>query len=351
MLTLIFPLLSGCGDNLSMEEVRRPISFSPAVSVETKTTYRDKPDHPEILIAEGNQVSLFGTRIVNEGGPGETTSQVFQDRNETLECTDVPNPVTPDVQYSSVWNYTPLAYWQQTGHYYFAGVFPGSNNIGVESDYYLTIPYLAGNNDCDLMVARAYRDVATGGTDPVMLSFNHACSAVRVLFGIDASATENSYKLTAFQMEGLVQGGTLKVSSHLQTNPQIIQSDWIVGDSRGTLFPWSAASDADRITVAKPTDVNDPDQYTQFGWHYMVPQTLGATSAIRFSVSYNNETPVTTLLNITDCDGESGADTWVPRMVYNYFITITQSGLRVIVKTTPWDEVQVTTDIITFEPS
>ena len=83
----------------------------------------------------------------------------------------------------------------------------------------------------------------------------------------------------------------------------------------------------------------------------MVPQTLGATSAIRFSVSYNNETPVTTLLNITDCDGESGADTWVPRMVYNYFITITQSGLRVIVKTTPWDEVQVTTDIITFEPS
>ena len=66
-------------------------------------------------------------------------------------------------------------------------------------------------------------------------------------------------------------------------------------------------------------------------------------------VSYNGEDPVENVLSITDCDGVPGADTWIPNCVYNYYIMLTQSGLNVNIKATPWDEVQVTTEDFNFE--
>ena len=81
----------------------------------------------------------------------------------------------------------------------------------------------------------------------------------------------------------------------------------------------------------------------------MVPQQLNADSAVTFSVAYNDEDPVETTLSITDRDSSAGADTWHPNCVYNYYITLTQSGLELTVKAVPWDQVDVTTDAIMFE--
>ena len=81
----------------------------------------------------------------------------------------------------------------------------------------------------------------------------------------------------------------------------------------------------------------------------MVPQTLTAASAVRFSVSYNGQDPVTTVLSIENRDGEPGADVWGPNRVYNYYITLNQSGIDLTVTCTPWDEVQVTTEDFLFE--
>ena len=344
-LLMTITLLSSCGKEPSPGTDRQPMGFSPAVSVETKSSYREKPDDPAMLIAVGKQISLFGIRVVNEG-PGETKTTLFD--NRLLECTAVTNPST----FASVWNYeTPLEYWEQTGRYYFAGVFPYySNNADITNDNgLLNITYRAGEINTDLMVSRAYRDVeGAGGTNPVPLTFNHACSAIRVLFGTDAGAS--IYALDDFQIESVARAGTLRVSSRLTENPAIISSNWS-SSNRGTLFQWQAEDEESRIPVDNPSDTDDPEEYTLMGWYYMVPQTLNADSAIRFSVSYNDQTPVTTLLNISDCDGEPGNDTWIPNMVYNYFITLTQSGMYLRVETTPWDEVQVTTDIVTFEPS
>ena len=344
-LLMTIAMLSSCSNDPLPETDRQPMGFSPAVSVETKSSYREKPDDPSMLIAVGKQISLFGIRVVNEG-PGETKTTLFD--NRLLECTQVTNPST----FASIWDYeSPLEYWEQTGLYYFAGVFPFISNSAdiTNNNGLLNITYRAGEINTDLMVARAYRDVESAdGTTPVPLTFNHACSAIRVLFGTDAGA--NVYALNDFQIESVARAGTLRVPSRLTENPAIISSNWSYSNP-GILFHWEAEDAADRIPVANPSDVDDPEEYTQMGWYYMVPQTLNANSAIRFSVSYNGQPPVTTLLNISDCDGEPGYDTWIPNMVYNYFITLTQSGMYLRVETTPWDKVQVTTDIVTFEPS
>ena len=67
------------------------------------------------------------------------------------------------------------------------------------------------------------------------------------------------------------------------------------------------------------------------------------------SVSYNGQEPVTTTIDISDCDGTPGADTWAPNHVYNYFITLNQSGADIRVKTQDWSEVAITTDPFIFE--
>ena len=81
----------------------------------------------------------------------------------------------------------------------------------------------------------------------------------------------------------------------------------------------------------------------------MGPQYMSYNSAVSFSVSYNGQEPVTTVLSLTDCDNITGLDIWNPNCVYNYFITLTQSGLNLTVQAIPWDEVQVTTDSFIFE--
>lgn len=338
---LISVLLCACGKEKPVPGGRRPISFCPEISTRTKAL---KPDDPGILLTVGNQASIFCTRVVDP-----ESKQIIN--NRILQCDAVPDPSTPANPLSSVWNYNPVEYWEDSGDYYFTGVFPYSgDNITIDNAYYLNVRYLAGSNT-DLMVARAYRDASTN-TDPVPLEFKHTTSAVRILFGKASDSPSDNYALTDFQLESLNASGMFKVLTRLNTagiaaNP-ISPSNWTSG-APATLAAWSAESVGDRISIPHPADSDDPDGYMQMGWYYMIPQTLNTATAIRFSIVYNDEDPVETVLNITDRDGIPGADSWIPNCVYNYYITLSHSGLHLTVATTPWEEVQVNTDDINFE--
>lgn len=334
-------LLCGCRKDKVVPTGPRPISFSAGISTRTKAL---KPDDPTVLLTVGNKASIFCTRVEDP-----ESEQIIN--NRVLQCDAVPDPSTPANPLSSVWNYNPVEYWEDTGDYYFTSVFPhSSDNITIDNAYYLNVHYLAGSNT-DLMVARAYRDAAVN-TDPVPLEFKHTTSAVRILFGKASDSPSDNYSLTSFQLESINASGTFKVLTRLNTagiaSDPISPSNW-TSSSPGTLAAWQAESVGDRIAIPYPSDADDPDGYTQMGWYYMIPQTLGAETAIRFSIVYNNEDPVETVLSITDRDGIPGADNWIPNCVYNYYITLSQSGLNLTVKTTSWDEVQVSTDDINFE--
>lgn len=340
-LCLVAALLCGCGKEKHVSGGSKPISFCPGISTMTKAL---KPDDPSILLTVGNQASIFCTRVEDP-----ESRQIIN--NRVLQCDAVPDPSTPANPLSSVWNYNPVEYWEDSGDYYFTGVFPYSgDNISIDNTYYLNVRYLAGSN-IDLMVARAYRD-ASVNTDPVPLEFKHTTSAVRILFGKASDSPSDNYALTSFQLESLNASGTFKVLTRLNTAgiaaDPISPSNWTSG-APATLAAWSAESVGDRIAIPHPADSADPDGYLQMGWYYMIPQMLNAETAIRFSIVYNNEEPVETVLSITDRDGIPGADSWIPNCVYNYYITLSQSGLNLTVKTTPWDEVQVNTDDINFE--
>ena len=343
---MMLPLLAGCGKDLYPELTRDEISFSPAVSVETKTGSA-KPNDSSVLIADGKEVSLFGQLVLNEGEQNnETVTSIFN--NRILSCT-----------YSNgnyKWNYSPLQYWGEEGHYYFAAIYPyHASNVSLGNDFYVNILYRAGDNN-DLMVARGHRNMS-GGVDKsvVPLAFNHACSAVRFLFGKESTvATADEFTLTNFGLSGLAVSGTLRAQAKMTTNPLVSSSNhdaayWIPG-SLGSLFSWTANTQAARKNIPHPTTEHDPDGYLQMGWYYMVPQTLAATASVSFSISYSGQTPISTVFNITDRDGTAGADIWEPNQVYNYYITITKSGLSLTVVTTPWDSVNVSTDNITFMP-
>ena len=342
-LLLLSALLSACGREPVAEpaDTRVAIGFSPSLSVETKTDYRDKPDSAALLLHEGSEAGVIGTRIVNPG-VSEIPYTIFF--NTRLHCDGVESPLNPADSTDSYWNYSPLKYWEATGDYYFAAVFPYlPDNTTIDNAYFVSVQYQAGTNQ-DLMVARAYRRVETMGVKPVNLSFNHATSAVRFLFGKSSSSASDNYSLTDFQLTGLKVGGTLKVPSRISENQSVVWSNWAQG-ATGNLSSVTALP----LTVPHPDDSADPEDYVQVGWYYMVPQDMSADSAVRFSVSYNDNAPVTTVLSITDRDGVGGVDRWLPNCVYNYYITLTQSGLNLTVKAIPWDEVQVTTDPFQFE--
>ena len=337
-------LLSGCGKDgrTDVPEGPRPIKFTTGVSAITKAL---KPDDPTVLFTVGNRASVYATRVEDDIPENIMT-------NRELHCDEVTPPANPGDPYTGVWNYDNVVYWKDTGHYYFTGVFPKNDNASIDnSTYHLGFSYSAGTNT-DIMVARAYRDASTY-QDPVNLEFKHVTSAVRFLFGKSSSSDADQYALTSFQLENIVASGNFSLLTRI-TNPAsdpISSSNWSNSGYTTTLAAWTANTPAQRKTVTHPSDPDDPDGYTPMGWYYMVPHTLNASCRVRFSVSYNDGEPVETVLNfngVKDQTNTAGV-AWEPNHVYNYFITLTQSGLELTVQAVPWDEVNVTTDDFTFE--
>lgn len=371
---ILLTLLSGCAKESTsvVDTGREPILFGAAAynGVETKAfdpSDNTRPNDPRTLINVGNAVSLFG--VWRPTGNDSVYETLFNNRR--LRCNSVilsdpsdPLSFDPEDQNSSVWDYDPLEYWKNTGDYCFTAVSPyTTGDASINSVYELKISYRVGSNH-DLMVARAYRDREdpASGKDRVELAFKHVTSAVRFLFRT-ATDQGDKYKLTAFRLENLSPRGTLTIDSRLTAPINFEPSDgvnpagpdyplrWNAGaiGVLGTLFDWTADASDPEKTVPYPTYPDDPDDYAQMGWYYMVPHTLDAGASVIFSVSYDGQTPVETTINISDLELPAGADTWQPNHVYNYFITVSQSGANIEVVATPWDEVDITTDSITFE--
>ena len=337
-------LLSSCGKDgrIDVPEGPRPIKFTTGVSAITKAL---KPDDPTVLFTVGNKASVFATRVQDDIPENIMT-------NRELHCDEVTAPATPGDPYTGVWNYDNVVYWKDTGHYYFTSVFPKNDYAAIDnSTYKLGFSYSAGTNT-DIMVARAYRNASTG-QDPVNLEFKHITSAVRFLFGKSSDSPSDQYALTSFQLENIVVNGNFSLLTRI-TNPAsdpITSLNWSNSGYTTTLAAWTAQSNGDRKVVTHPSDPDDPDGYTPMGWYYMVPHTLNASCRVRFSVAYNDGEPVETVLNfkgVMDQTNTAGV-AWEPNQVYNYFITLTQSGLELTVQTVPWDEVSVTTDDFIFE--
>lgn len=340
----ILPLLSGCmKDREDNAGEPHAISFSNSIEAETKAAPL-KPNDPTILIHEGSSVGVFGTRVVNEA-----SEQLFYNRE--LICDAVLDPLTPENPLSSVWNYSPLEYWKDGGQYFFTAVFPYSeDNAKIINVNYLNMTFQASESK-DLMVARAYRDArGSYSKDPVNLQFKHATAAVRFLFGKASTSPSDNYALSSFKLENLSAAGTLNVISMITDANQnkIELSNWTPG-AIGDLFSWTASSSLTRKVVPHPSDSDDPEDYLQMGWYYMVPQEISSDATLLFSISYNGGDPVEIPINIFDRDGTPGADSWEPNCVYNYYITLTEGGLDLTVKTVLWDEVTVTTDDVIFE--
>lgn len=339
-LVLAFVLLSSCELDPVVDDSSMPICFSAGETVETKAL---KPNDKTVLLKQGNQVSIFGTRVYND-----TPEDVFV--NRTLTCDAAPSLSTPTDLLSSDWSYTPLEYWKNDGDYYFSAVFPFDGNIIIDNSYTLNVSYYPAEKNIDLMVARAWQNAAQS-KDPVNLTFKHTTAAVRFLFGKSSASSEDQYQLTSFQLENIIPSGRFKMLTRVASPLTITLSDWAIQSTYiNPFFTWTATP-SDQKTITHPSDAGDPDGYTAMGWYYMVPQTLSPDASVRFSVSYNNGPSVETVLNIygvLDQNSEAG-HTWEPNQVYNYFITLNQSGLDLTVRRTLWDEVQVTTDDFNFE--
>ena len=339
ILLLLLPLLSGCGKDPSLEVPGHPILFAPTVSVDSKAS---KPDNP--VIQDGSKANIIGIRKVDD-----TSASVFES-NEILEYDQ-----TTD------WTYSPLKKWETTGHYYFAGVFPTPSDLSdiqFINNQNIRIVYKPANN-YDMMLARNDRDRSNGGgTEAVELLFKHTCSAVRFLFG----ATADDYVISSFKLISLAQSAVLTVPI-IPAGPDDIRDGWDSYVYHENLFEYPTHTPGETwpmpVREVDPGATVNPDNYTPFGWYFMLPQTMQAASAVSFSVqkivSYEQGQPVygdpiTTVLSITDRDGLPGADTWIPNDVYNYYITISEKELYLTVKTTEWDDVDATTDDISFEP-
>lgn len=362
---LAVTILTGCVKDKpsTMDEGKHPILFSAASGVTTKTydPYDNlRPNDPSTLIREGHEISLFGVWLSDKDDDSDYETVFY---NRRLHCDNVylsdptdPLSFDPEDQNSSTWNYDPLEYWKNTGAYKFTAVSPYSaSDATINSAYDLKISYRVGSNQ-DLMVARAFRVEPDDGKDRVALEFKHVTSAVRFMFGTAADEGDK-FKLTSFRLDNLSPRGTLTIDRRL-TAPINFEPggpdyplDWTAGaiGVLGSLFTWSAEASDPEKTIPYPSDPNNPDDYIQMGWYYMVPHTLDAGAAVVFSVSYDGQPAVETVINISDCELPAGADVWSPNHVYNYFITLEQSGADIQVIATDWDEVSITTDPFVFE--
>lgn len=349
MFFLVSVLLAGCGKGTDdVLAGRRPIVFSACdASLETKGI---KPDDASVLLSVGNSAVIFASRYDNSSWESVIS-------NRPLTCTAVTNPAAPTNPASSTWTYPNVEYWEDTGQYVFTSIFPRSLTTGSgltldNSTYNISVNYSAGS-PADMMVARVSQDASTN-TSPVNLSFKHATSAVRFLFG---KSSDDDFKLTSFQVENVAASGTFSIGARIISDAELAlsSSNWSNGNPVATLYSWTAEDVSHGISISRPSVANDPgkcDEYTPRGWYYMVPQTLPPTARVRFSVSYNGGTPVETVLNIYDVydsTNDERGTSWEPNCVYNYFITLNQSGAHLTIQTVPWDKVQVTTDDITFQ--
>ena len=327
-------LLVGCGKNPvpSADETDGAILFGVQQMGLSTKALSTAPDDANYLIADGNQIGVFGTWTSPESVSTDVFSKI---------------PITCKEESAGVfkWEYSPLKYWRKNGFYDFSAIFPYTANCqyGTNGNK-LVASYSMHAENYDLMVASATRDLsAVDDTSPVNLTFQHAMAAVRFVFCKGSEA--NNYYLDTFQLEYLhavgilvYNGGTVTVNNW---NPAQFRSP--------TVLEWSAEGDlSKRISI--------PDNYSDYPkdeWHYVIPQHLryddGSHPTVYFSVHVNDDTtPVYTTLPLPETYDNGQDVVWEPGKMYTYYILIQPSKAYITVQVTPWDSYYVAVDDVNF---
>lgn len=325
-------LLTGC-ERETWPDTEECMCFSATQGAMSRAVSSIQPDAQDYLIAPGRQIGVYGTLTRT----GMEDYAVFT--KQAVSCGD-------DLK----WTYSPLKYWKRSGVYDFKAVFPYSAIcLAGTSGKRMLVSHSVTSSHQDLMVASGRRDVATEGTSPVELKFQHACAAVRFLFKKESA--DDDYKLASFKLQNLRIVGTLDMAGDALT-----LDSWHTGglSPAAEVFSWTAATSADRKEIPSSYDA-----YTGYTWYYMIPQTMAVPAgtsrpSVTFNVVFNNEpTPVSTTLPLPDSYEEGGQTVtanWEPGKVYTYYINLKPSRVAITVHVTPWDnETLLIDDSIIFD--
>ncbi len=244
----------------------------------------------------------------------------------------------------SGWNYTPIQRWKTDGWYDFRAYWPASNPIENTSNAQtLALEYNMQIQNEDLMVA--YKGCPTRSGE-VNLEFRHALAAVSVKF---ISENQNdTYHLKNYYFKNLYYTGTLAYS---HTDNTDLTGAWRYA-ARGTdnvrLREWTHEAG---VQVKASAD-DFPEEFNLF-----LPQSLqvgeeAMKPSITFTFDVKNgnttiETPTITVA-LPDKDKAGNEMVWQAGKKYTYVITIKPEAFDITVRTTQWDEVNVSAGDIEF---
>lgn len=271
---------------------------TPSVHVEAETK-ADALSGESDLIKNGSQVLLYGSYKIGSS----TAVELF--KATPLTCTESSG--------SYSWGYgAPVRYWVKDATHDFRAVFPASANVSNDSNSSsIVVSYDASSANQDLMVASAPNATPK---NPVSLTFNHACAAVRFAFKTSGNEPNTTCTIKSLKLNGVASSGTMTFTDKIY---------WTPGAAPTEGWTW--------------TEWNDKPLGTSYvgPWYYVVPQTLsGATLQYTYTFGSDSGTVTLTIPNIT----------WVSGKVYVYQVNVGMSSLTVRVEN--WDSYEVwVTDI------
>ena len=327
---LLLSILAACTET---EEVS--VSDSIAFGVTTNTNGR-----AATLIGAADEASFRTQPFVVFGdwknaADGAVLEEVF-DKVSVVYDGKAPAP--------SGWNYTPIQRWKTDGWYDFRAYWPASNPIENTSNAQtLALEYNMQIQNEDLMVA--YKGCPTKSGE-VNLEFRHALAAVSVKF---ISENQNdTYHLKNYYFKNLYYTGTLAYS---HTDNTDLTGAWRYA-ARGTdnlhLREWTHEAG---VQVKASAD-DFPEEFNLF-----LPQSLQvAEGAIKpsitftFDVKKGNTTIETPTITVALPDKYKAGNEmiWQAGKKYTYVITIKPEAFDITVRTTQWDEVNVSVGDIEF---
>lgn len=329
---LLSLVLTACTDT---EDVSMPdgIAFGVSTDAEGRAATLIGEETEDAFRAQ--PFAVFGDWKDTEAGP--TLEEVFDNVSVAYDG-KAPAP--------SGWNYTPVQRWKTNGWYDFRAYWPATNPIENTSNAQtLALEYNMQTQNEDLMVA--YRGCLTR-SNPVGLSFRHALAAVAVKFMTDN--TTYTYWVKNVYFNNLYYTGTLPYNSKEATPDLTTTWQYAARSTENIrLREWTS----DTGVQAEATADGYPEDFNLF-----LPQSLQvgeseAKPSITFTIDVRSgdttiDTPTITVA-LPDTDGEGNAMWWQAGKKYTYVITIKPEAFDITVRTTEWDEVDVTVGDINFQ--
>lgn len=281
----------------------------------------------------GSDIGVFGYYSPEERGSAVTN--VF----ETAEAVRLSHG-------AGGWSYSPLAYWHRSQYYRFRAFHPYEANFvsGSDADN-LIITYQPGVDKYDLLVAFSERYPAGEGTDPVMLTFRHALSALCFRIAFDQSVGEqapgHSDVITKFWLTGLYEAGTMYYTDTAHTNGE----GEIIWDKAGyeanePFYLWESGT-------GKKFGITDADKSSNIC-------TIFDGDGIVFTIPQTCSDPIDGFTRINFVTGnapdvvqsfELPLHEWEPGKKYTYDILITLSDVNITVSVTDWTDREAQLDI------